>query len=156
MAWNEPGGSGNKDPWGGRGGGNQSPPDLDEVVKKLQEKFGSLFGGKKGGGATSGRSGKAGGIGIGLLAYQMSLDGKEAPVIDGFTGIQRVFLGFGQVWSGKYRDEALRLQIETDPHSPSMYRANGAVRNVPEFYEAFEVSADNALYLAPEDRVKIW
>jgi len=100
--------------------------------------------------------GDLGGIGIGLLAYQMSLDGKEAPVIDGFTGIQRVFLGFGQVWSGKYRDETLRLQIETDPHSPSMYRANGAVRNVPEFYEAFAVSEDDALYLAPEDRVKIW
>ncbi|MDH5241653.1 MAG: peptidase M13, partial [Gammaproteobacteria bacterium] len=87
--------------------------------------------------------GDLGGIGIGLLAYQMSLNGKEAPVIDGFTGVQRVFLGFGQVWSGKYRDETLRLQIETDPHSPSMYRANGAVRNVPEFYEAFEVSADD-------------
>jgi putative endopeptidase len=100
--------------------------------------------------------GDLGGISIGLLAYQMSLDGKEAPVIDGFTGVQRVFLGFGQVWSGKYRDETLRLQIETDPHSPSMYRANGAVRNVPAFYEAFDVSKDDALYLAPEDRVKIW
>lgn len=100
--------------------------------------------------------GDLGGIAIGLLAYQMSLNGAEAPVIDGFTGIQRVFLGFGQVWSGKYRDETLRLQIETDPHSPGMYRANGAVRNVPEFYEAFDISADDALYLAPEDRVKIW
>jgi putative endopeptidase len=100
--------------------------------------------------------GDLGGISIGLLAYQMSLDGKEAPVIDGFTGLQRVFLGFGQVWSGKYRDETLRLQIETDPHSPSMYRANGAVRNVPAFYEAFDVGKDDALYLAPDDRVKIW
>jgi putative endopeptidase len=100
--------------------------------------------------------GDLGGITIGLLAYQMSLEGQEAPVIDGFTGLQRVFLGFGQVWKGKYRDETLRLQIETDPHSPSMYRANGAVRNVPEFYEAFDISEDDALYLAPEDRVKIW
>ncbi|MCJ7592214.1 MAG: peptidase M13 [Woeseiaceae bacterium] len=100
--------------------------------------------------------GDLGGITIGLLAYQMSLNGAEAPVIDGFTGVQRVFLGFGQVWSGKYRDETLRLQIETDPHSPGMYRANGAVRNVPEFYEAFDISAEDALYLAPEDRVKIW
>ena len=100
--------------------------------------------------------GDLGGIGIGLLAYQMSLNGEEPPVIDGFTGVQRVFLGFAQVWSGKYRDETLRMQIETDPHSPSMYRANGAVRNVPEFYEAFDVSTDDALYLAPEDRVKIW
>lgn len=100
--------------------------------------------------------GDLGGISIGLLAYQMSLNGEEAPVIDGFTGEQRVFLGFAQVWGGKYRDETLRLQIETDPHSPSMYRANGSVRNVPEFYEAFDVSEDDALYLAPEDRVKIW
>jgi putative endopeptidase len=100
--------------------------------------------------------GDLGGISIGLLAYQMSLNGEEAPVIDGFTGVQRVFLGFGQVWSGKYRDETLRLQIETDPHSPSMYRANGAVRNVPAFYEAFEISEDDELYLAPDERVKIW
>lgn len=100
--------------------------------------------------------GDLGGITIGLLAYQMSLHGEEAPVIDGFTGVQRVFLGFGQVWRGKYRDEALRLQIETNPHSPSEYRANGSVRNVPEFYAAFDVSPDDALYLAPEDRVKIW
>jgi putative endopeptidase len=100
--------------------------------------------------------GDLGGISIGLLAYQMSLNGEQAPVIDGFTGAQRVFLGFAQVWRGKYRDEALRLQIETDPHSPSMYRANGSVRNVPAFYEAFDVSEDDALYLAPEERVKIW
>lgn len=100
--------------------------------------------------------GDLGGISIGLLAYQMSLNGEEAPVIDGFTGVQRVFLGFGQVWRGKSREEALRLQIETDPHSPSKYRANGSVRNVPEFYTAFDVSSDDALYLAPEDRVKIW
>jgi len=100
--------------------------------------------------------GDLGGISIGLLAYQMSLNGAEAPVIDGFTGAQRVFLGFGQVWSGKYRDETLRLQIETDPHSPLMYRANGAVRNVPAFYDAFDVNEGDALYLAPEERVKIW
>jgi len=62
----------------------------------------------------------------------------------------------GQVWATEYRDEALRSQIETDPHSPSMFRANGAVRNVPEWYEAFEVKPENALYLKPEDRVKIW
>lgn len=67
MAWNEPGGSGNKDPWGNRGGGNQSPPDLDEVVKKLQEKFGALFGGKKGGSGGSSVGGKGGSIGIGLI-----------------------------------------------------------------------------------------
>jgi putative endopeptidase len=100
--------------------------------------------------------GDLGGISIGLLAYEMSLDGEEAPVIDGFTGVQRVFLGYGQVWRNKYREEALRLLIGTNSHSPSMYRTNGAVRNVPEFYEAFEVAESDALYLPPEERVKIW
>lgn len=100
--------------------------------------------------------GDLGGISIGLLAYELSLNGEEAPVIDGMTGVQRVFLGFGQVWRNKYRDELLRLLIGTDPHSPSMYRANGSVRNVPEFYEAFDISESDALYLPPEERVKIW
>ena len=100
--------------------------------------------------------GDLGGISIGLLAYKMSLNGEEPPVIDGFTGIQRVFLGYAQVWRNIYRDESLRLLIGTDPHSPGMYRANGAVRNVPEFYEAFDVSPEDALYLPPEERVKIW
>ena len=100
--------------------------------------------------------GDLGGITIGLLAYKMSLDGEEAPVIDGFTGVQRVFLGFSQVWRSKIRDEALRRQIATDPHSPARYRANGPVRNVPEWYEAFDVEEGDALYLPPEERVKIW
>lgn len=100
--------------------------------------------------------GDLGGISIALKAYHMSLDGEEAPVLDGFTGDQRVFIGFGQVWAVKYRNEALRSRIQTDTHSPAHFRANGSVRNVPEFYEAFEVSKDDALYLPPEKRVKIW
>ncbi len=100
--------------------------------------------------------GDLGGISIALKAYEMSLQGEESPVLDGFTGEQRVFLGFGQVWAGKYRDEALKSQINTDPHSPGQYRANGSVRNVPEFYTAFDVKESDALYLPPEERVKIW
>jgi putative endopeptidase len=100
--------------------------------------------------------GDLGGISIALKAYQMSLNGKESPVLDGFTGEQRVFLGFGQVWAGKYRDEALKSQINTDPHSPAQFRANGSVRNVPEFYSAFDVKPTDALYLPEEERVKIW
>ena len=100
--------------------------------------------------------GDLGGITIGLLAYKMSLNGEEPPVIDGFTGVQRVFLGYAQIWRNKYRDDALRNLIQTNPHAPSMYRSNGAVRNVPEWYEAFDISEDDELYLAPEDRVKIW
>ena len=100
--------------------------------------------------------GDLGGISIGLLAYKMSLNGEEAPVIDGLTGTQRAFFGWAQVWRAKIRDEELRRRIATDPHSPSRYRANGAVRNVPEFYEAFNVEEGDALYLPPEERVKIW
>jgi putative endopeptidase len=100
--------------------------------------------------------GDLGGISIGLLAYQMSLEGREPPVIDGFTGVQRVFLGFGQVWRGIIRDEELRRRIATDPHSPAIYRTNGPVRNVPEWYTAFDVEETDALYLPPEERVKIW
>ena len=100
--------------------------------------------------------GDLGGLSIALLAYELSLDGKEAPVLDGFTGEQRVFLGYAQAWLGKSRDEALRQQINTDPHSPRQYRVNGVVRNVPAFYTAFDVAESDALYLAEGDRVKIW
>jgi putative endopeptidase len=100
--------------------------------------------------------GDLGGLSIALLAYRISLDDKEAPVMDGYTGEQRVFLGYAQAWRYKYREEALRMQIATDPHSPRMYRVNGVVRNVPEFYEAFDVKESDALYLPPEKRVKIW
>ncbi|WP_232325230.1 M13-type metalloendopeptidase [Microbulbifer agarilyticus] len=100
--------------------------------------------------------GDLGGLSIGLLAYKMSLDGKEAPVLDGFTGEQRVFLGYGQIFQGKYREEAMRNLINTDPHAPSEFRINGAVRNVPEFYSAFGVKEGDALYLKPDQRVKIW
>ena len=100
--------------------------------------------------------GDLGGIAIGLLAYKMSRNGEEPPVIDGFTGTQRVFIGFAQVWRGIIRDEELRRRIATDPHSPAVYRTNGPVRNVPEWYEAFGVKETAALYLPPEERVKIW
>jgi putative endopeptidase len=76
--------------------------------------------------------------------------------MDGFTGEQRVFLGYAQAWRYKYREESLRHQIETNPHAPSMYRVNGVVRNVPAFYSAFDVSESDALFLPPEQRVKIW
>jgi putative endopeptidase len=100
--------------------------------------------------------GDLGGLSIAIKAYKKSLNGKEAPVLDGFTGIQRVFLGWGQVWLENVRDESLRSQIASDPHSPAKYRINGVVRNIPEFYEAFEIKPTDSLYLAPKDRVKIW
>ncbi len=100
--------------------------------------------------------GDLGGLSIAIKAYKMSLKGSEAPVMDGFTGIQRVFLGWGQVWLEKSRSEALRSQIARDPHSPAKFRINGVVRNVPEFYEAFTIKPTDSLYLAPNQRVKIW
>ena len=100
--------------------------------------------------------GDLGGLGIALMAYELSLNGREAPVIDGWTGPQRVFIGYAQSWRSKIRDEALRNQIATDPHAPAKYRTNGVVRNIDAFYEAFDVDETDALYLPPEDRVKIW
>lgn len=100
--------------------------------------------------------GDLGGLTIALKAYKESLSGKPAPVMDGFTGEQRVFLGWAQVWLKKSTDEALRNQVGTDPHSPARFRVNGVVRNIPEFYTAFNVKPTDSLYLAPEKRVKIW
>ena len=100
--------------------------------------------------------GDLGGLSIALKAYKMSLNGKEAPVLDGFTGEQRVFIGYAQPYLSKTREEALRMQVNTDPHSPNNFRVNGVVRNVPEFYSAFNVQQSDSLYLAPEERVKIW
>ncbi len=100
--------------------------------------------------------GDLGGLSIALKAYKISLNGKEAPVIDGYTGVQRVFLGWAQAWLGKEREQALRMQVNTDPHSPGLFRVNGVVRNIPEFYDAFGIKPGDSLYLAPEQRVKIW
>jgi putative endopeptidase len=97
-----------------------------------------------------------GGVTIALAAYHASLHGKPAPVIDGFTGDQRVFLGWAQVWRGKLRDEALRKQVVSDPHSPRPYRVNGPLRNIDAWYETFGVAQDDALYLQKADRVQIW
>ena len=100
--------------------------------------------------------GDLGGLTIALKAYHASLNGKTAPVLDGFNGDQRVFIGWGQVWLNKSREQALRKQVGTDPHSPAKFRVNGVVRNIPEFYTAFNVKPGDSLYLAPDKRVKIW
>jgi putative endopeptidase len=97
-----------------------------------------------------------GGLLTALDAYKLSLKGQPSPVIDGLTGDQRVFLGWAQVWRTKSRDDALRQQIASDPHSPPRYRVNGVVRNMDAWYEAFGVKPGDALYVAPENRVRIW
>jgi putative endopeptidase len=96
------------------------------------------------------------GLTVALKAYKMSLGGKESPVIEGFTADQRFFLGWAQVWRTLNRDDALRQQLLTDPHSPGEYRVNGVVRNMPEFYSAFGVKEGDGAYLPPDKRVKIW
>jgi putative endopeptidase len=96
------------------------------------------------------------GLGFGLDAYHVSLKGQPAPVLDGFTGDQRVYLGWAQVWRQKSRDDALKQQIASDPHSPALYRVNGTIRNQPGWYAAFDIKPGDKLYVAPEDRVKIW
>lgn len=97
-----------------------------------------------------------GSLNIALEAYKLSLNGKEPVVIDGFSGLQRVFLGYAQIWRGKYRDESLLRSIKSGHHSPRMFRVNGVVRNIPEFYTLFNVTADDSLYLPPNQRVGIW
>ncbi|TWT69094.1 M13 family metallopeptidase [Crateriforma conspicua] len=100
--------------------------------------------------------GDLGGLSVAYEAYRLSLDGKEAPVIDGLTGDQRFFLGWAQIWRRLYRESELRKRLITDPHSPSEYRVNGIVRNMDAWYDAFDIQTDDELYLAPEDRVRIW
>jgi putative endopeptidase len=97
-----------------------------------------------------------GGVLVAYDAYMASLGGKPAPVIDGYTGAQRFFLAYAQVWRGKIRDDALRQQLVSDPHSPGVFRANGTVRNVDAWYAAFDVKPGQKMYVAPEDRVRIW
>ena len=100
--------------------------------------------------------GDLGGLSMAYTAYQLSLNGEEAPVIDGYTGDQRFFMAWAQVWQALYREEAQRQRLATDPHSPPMYRINGVVRNMDKWYEAFDVTEDDALYLPPEERISIW
>ncbi|MCD2517709.1 M13 family peptidase [Massilia sp. G4R7] len=96
------------------------------------------------------------GLAVAYKAYKLSLKGKKAPVINGLSGDQRFFMGWGQVWRAKMREPAQINQVKTDPHSPAQFRANGTLKNQPGFYEAFGVKPGDKMYLAPKDRVIIW
>jgi predicted metalloendopeptidase len=96
------------------------------------------------------------GMAVAYKAYKISLGGKPAPEIDGFTGDQRFFLGWAQVWRRKYRDSELLKRLSTDPHSPSEFRVNGPTSNIDAFYEAFTVKPEDRMYRPPTERVKIW
>jgi putative endopeptidase len=97
-----------------------------------------------------------GGLTLALAAYHASLHGQAAPVIDGTTGDQRVFLGWAQAWRGKVSDDFVRKQVVSDPHSPRQFRVIGPARDIDEWYTAFGVQTGDKMYIAPKDRARIW
>ncbi|HEY0682911.1 MAG TPA: M13 family metallopeptidase [Steroidobacter sp.] len=128
-----------------------------KVLVEQYSSFDALPGLKVNGATSLGENiGDLGGLNMAYEAYHNSLNGQPAPVIDGLTGDQRFFLSWAQVWRTKIRDEALRAQVLSDPHAPPYFRVNGAVRNMDEWYRAFDVKPGDKLYLPPEQRVKIW
>jgi putative endopeptidase len=133
---------------------------FEQRATMLAEQYGAyepLPGARVNGRLTLGENiGDVSGVAVAYRAYRKSLQGREAPVISGFTGDQRFFLGYAQVWRTMYRDPALRQMLLTDSHSPGMYRTNGVLANLPVFYEAFGVRPGDKMYLPPERRVKIW
>ncbi|WP_395403814.1 M13 family metallopeptidase [Pseudoduganella sp. UC29_106] len=128
-----------------------------EILVKQYGSFEALPGYKVNGELTLGENiGDNSGMAIAYKAYKLSLKGKKAPVIDGFTGDQRFYMGWTQVWRVKYRDAALIARIKADPHSPGQFRANGTLRNQPAFYDAFKVKPGDKMYLSPKERAIIW
>ena len=131
-----------------------------EATKKLGAQYAAycpLEGACVNGELTMGENiGDLGGLEMAYTAYKLSLKGQEAPVLDGFTGDQRFFLSFAQAWRGKTRDDALRAQMLTDPHSPRAARGTFPERNMDAWYAAFDVQPGDKLYLDPKDRVRIW
>nr|WP_298719288.1 M13-type metalloendopeptidase [uncultured Steroidobacter sp.] len=131
--------------------------DKTKVLIEQYSSFDALPGLKVNGATSLGENiGDLGGLNMAYEAYHNTLQGKPAPVLDGLTGDQRFFLSWAQVWRTKIRDEALRAQVLSDPHAPPYFRVNGAVRNMDEWYAAFDVKPGDKLFLPPEQRVKIW
>jgi putative endopeptidase len=127
------------------------------MLAEQYEAFSPLEGMNVNGKLTLGENiGDLSGLTVAYKAYALSLQGKPAPVIDGFSGDQRFFLGWAQIWRTLHRDDALRQHLLTDPHSPGEYRVNGVVRNMSEFYSAFGVKEGDGAYLPAEKRVKVW
>ena len=127
----------------------------DQVVAQYGQ-YEPLPGNKVNGELTLGENiGDLAGLTIAHEAYKKSLGGKDAPVIDGFTGEQRFFLGFGQIWRAKYRDPILLQILASDPHTPGHFRPY-VVRNLDAWYDAFDVKPGTKYYLPPDKRVKVW
>jgi putative endopeptidase len=100
--------------------------------------------------------GDQGGVLLAYDAYKASLGGKPAPVIDGYTGDQRFFMAWAQGWQKKVREDASRMLLVTDVHSPARWRVDGTLRNIDAWFSAFDVKPGDKLYLKPEDRVRVW
>ncbi|MCA1585349.1 MAG: M13 family metallopeptidase, partial [Acidobacteria bacterium] len=137
--------------------------DAEEYTKRAKllveqyNQFEPLPGLKVNGELTLGENiGDLTGIVIAHRAYLLSLDDKPGPTIDGISADGRFYMGWAQAWRSKERDDSLRQQVLTNPHAPERYRANGPVRNVPEFYSVFGLEESDRLFLAPDKRVKIW
>ncbi|KQV59057.1 M13 family metallopeptidase [Duganella sp. Root336D2] len=149
-------GDGNLRNWWTEEDGKRFKERTGILVKQYGE-FEALPGYKVNGELTLGENiGDNSGLAVAYKAYKLSLKGKKAPVIDGFSGDQRFYMGWAQVWRTKYRDAALISRIKADPHSPGPFRTNGTLRNQPGFYEAFGLKDGDKLYLAPKDRAIIW
>ena len=128
-----------------------------KVLVKQFEKFSPVEGMHVNGELTLGENiGDLSGVAMAYRAYICSLDGKEAPVIDSFTGPQRFFIGYAMSRKGKYQDEALISRLASDPHSPLEFRVNGPYPNIDAFHEAFGTQEGDGMWLAPEERVRIW
>ena len=136
--------------------------EFEKRTKKLIEQYDQLSPAaapdvKVNGALTIGENiGDLGGLTIAYKAYEISLAGKQPPVIDGYTGAQRFFMGWAQSWRGKYRAEEVRRRIATDPHSPDEFRCNQIVANLSEFYDAFGVKESDKHFITSGDRVRIW
>jgi putative endopeptidase len=128
-----------------------------QMLVAQYSEFEPLKGQKINGELTQGENiGDLGGLTVAYHAYNLSLQGKPATEIDGFSGQQRFFLGWAQVWRSAIRDKALSVRLNTDPHSPAEYRVNGVVRNMPEFYKTFGVKSGDKMFLPEKKRVSIW
>lgn len=136
--------------------------EFEKRTKKLIEQYDQLSPAtapdvKVNGALTIGENiGDLGGLTIAYKAYEISLAGKQPPIIDGYTGAQRFFMGWAQSWRGKYRPEEVRRRIATDPHSPDEFRCNQIVANLSEFYDAFSVGDKDKHFMPAESRVRIW
>jgi predicted metalloendopeptidase len=140
-----------------------TPEDSAEYKVRTQElveqfnAYSPMEGVRVNGALTLGENfGDLGGLVIAYRAWKLSLHGRPAPVIDGYTGEQRFFMGWAQIWRGEQRDEFLRQFVLSNPHAPAVYRTNGPVSNMPEFFAAFDVQPGDALFRPPNQRIRIW